>query len=193
MVCPGCVVSPIGWSGRLQPLERIDAVVDISLVHVKPDGTSRELALTSLPKVIGRGEDCGIRIPVGTVSRRHCEIWLDEDEDAVMVKDLGSSNGIYVNGTRTSEAELSPGDLLLIGPAVFVVKLDGHPAQIDPSSAFAKGSAGESGPMAGPEAGSGTKTSAPMIPKPDAGGPDASSLIDFEFDLDDEEDDQPAL
>ena len=183
----------VGCSGRIRPPERIEEVLNISLVHVKPDGSSKEVSLATLPKVVGRGEGSGIRIPVSTVSRQHCEIWLDEDEDALMVKDMGSSNGTFVNGQRTSQTELSPGDLLTIGPAVFVVRMDGFPAEIDASVSYAEGSAGEAGPMDGPKAGSGTKTSAPMVPQGGASSPDGSSVIDFDFDLDDDEDDQPSL
>jgi FHA domain len=168
--------------------------LNISLVHVKPDGSSREVSLSTLPKIVGRGEETGIRIPVGTVSRQHCEIWLDEDEDALMVKDLGSSNGTFVNGKRTSETELSPGDLLSIGPSVFVVRMDGFPAEIDATASYKEGSAIEGGPMGGAEAGSGTKTSAPIpAPKDGPSSSEGSSMIDFDFDLDDEEDDQPSL
>ena len=179
--------------GRIRPLERIEEVLNISLVHVKPDGSSKEVSLATLPKIIGRGEGSGIRIPVSTVSRQHCEIWLDEDEDALMVKDMGSSNGTFVNGKRTSETELSPGDLLTIGPAVFVVRMDGFPAEIDASASYAEGSAGEAGPMDGPKVSSGTKTSAPMVPQSGPSGLDGSSVIDFDFDLEDDEDDQPSL
>ena len=160
---------------------------------MKPDGSSKEVSLATLPKIVGRGEGSGIRIPVSTVSRRHCEIWLDEDEDALMVKDLGSSNGTFVNGRQISQTELSPGDLLSIGPAVFVVRMDGFPAEIDASASYAEGSAGEAGPMGGPKANSGTKTSAPMVPQGNPSGLDGSSVIEFDFELDDDEDDQPSL
>jgi pSer/pThr/pTyr-binding forkhead associated (FHA) protein len=169
--------------------------VEVSLVHVKPDGSSREVVLETMPYTIGRAKDASIRVPFSTVSRSHCEIWLDEDEDALMVKDLGSSNGTYINGQRVAEAEMSPGDLLTIGPAVFVVRLDGYPEEINAAEAYAQGAVSESTGDA-----SATKTSGPDTTtstgssKASVGDPEDSGLIDFDFGLeDDDDDDQPAL
>lgn len=90
-----------------------------------------------LPITIGRSPDNKIRIPVGEVSRNHCE--LLEDDDELIVRDLKSSNGTYVNKERVKSRELLPGDLLCIGPAVLVVKIDGHPKVVDPIIAWANG------------------------------------------------------
>ncbi len=63
--------------------------------------------------VIGRGEDCSLRIFDESASRRHAEIVV-EDGVARLV-DLGSSNGTYHNGRRVSAENLSDGDLVRIG------------------------------------------------------------------------------
>jgi len=56
------------------------------------------------------------------VSRRHARI--DADEDDVLIKDLGSANGTYVNGKRiTRRVALTPGDRIEIGP--FSLQFDG--------------------------------------------------------------------
>ena len=47
---------------------------------------------------IGRHDDCLIRIRSSQVSRRHCELHLDRGK--LLVRDLGSSNGTFVNGKR---------------------------------------------------------------------------------------------
>ena len=52
-----------------------------------------------------------MRIPLVSVSRRHCEINLAEEE--VRVKDLASSNGTYVNNKRINDCPLSAGDRLI--------------------------------------------------------------------------------
>lgn len=53
-------------------------------------------------KVIGRGEDCQMRLPTcrefAFVSRHHCAVEIDQD--SVRACDLGSRNGTFVNGTR---------------------------------------------------------------------------------------------
>jgi predicted component of type VI protein secretion system len=97
---------------------------------------------------VGRGEECNVRIPLAAVSRKHCELSVDDDE--LVVKDLKSSNGTFVNGERVRSRELAPGDLLAVGPLVFVVRIDGHPKDIDPlesyvAGAVAPGAAGSKG------------------------------------------------
>jgi pSer/pThr/pTyr-binding forkhead associated (FHA) protein len=49
------------------------------------------------------------------VSRHHAE--LRREADAWVVADLGSTNGVKVNGSRVSEAELGPGDDITLGLA----------------------------------------------------------------------------
>ncbi len=63
---------------------------------------------------IGRTEDADIRLDSTTVSRRHAEIRLDRG-DKILIKDLGSSNGTYVNGKRIAETEMHEGDIFTIG------------------------------------------------------------------------------
>lgn len=111
----------------------------VSLLMVTSDGTAKEFPVPSLPLIIGRGSDCRLRVPVDSVSRQHCELSENDDEELV-VRDLKSSNGTYVNRERIKERELVPGDLLSIGPVVFVVKIDGHPRDVDPATAYANGS-----------------------------------------------------
>src|SRR5438045_2352558 len=76
--------------------------------------------------VIGRREDCDLRIPLGEVSRKHCRIL--RDGDSLKLEDLGSSNGTFLNGQRVQEALLSPGDTIQVGPVVFVLQIDGQPS-----------------------------------------------------------------
>ena len=111
--------------------------MNVSLLMVQKDGGSKEVPLRALPVTIGRGEDCKVRIPLASVSRNHCELLIDDDE--LMVRDLKSSNGTYVNKDRVTRRELVPGDLLAVGPVVFVVRIDGHPKNINPAESFASG------------------------------------------------------
>jgi pSer/pThr/pTyr-binding forkhead associated (FHA) protein len=63
---------------------------------------------------IGRHDDCLIRIRSSQVSRRHCELHLDMGK--LIVRDLGSSNGTFVNGKRVlGQQALKPGDVLTVG------------------------------------------------------------------------------
>lgn len=112
--------------------------MNVSLMMVNAAGDAKELRIKRLPAIVGRGDDCDVRVPVASVSRKHCELFDDDDE--LLVRDAGSSNGTYVNREKVvGQHELSPGDLLAIGPLVFVVRIDGHPQIIDAKAAFTGG------------------------------------------------------
>lgn len=188
--------------------------MNVTLVMVQADGSSKEAPVKSLPAVIGRDESARIRIPRPNVSRRHCELAVSEDDELV-VRDLNSSNGTYVNGERISgERELVPGDLLTVGDVVFVVRIDGHPKDIDAADSYAAGSVmlggtPIEGTSTGPktqmisgvpswgegQGGGGEKQAAPA-PKPaaakksDDDDDDFSDLLEG-LDLDDDDDDVP--
>ena len=101
----------------------------VVLVMFRPDGQRRSFSVARDMTVIGRREDCDLRIPLSDVSRKHCRLILNSE--AIRVEDLGSSNGTYRNGERVQQSELSPGDTLQIGPVVFVLQVDGFPADED--------------------------------------------------------------
>jgi pSer/pThr/pTyr-binding forkhead associated (FHA) protein len=60
--------------------------------------------------VIGRNPECDISIPTDEISRRHAE--LRPSQDGVMVEDLGSANGTFVNDRRVTRELLKHGDEL---------------------------------------------------------------------------------
>jgi FHA domain-containing protein/uncharacterized protein DUF1707 len=77
------------------------------------------LAPPTLPEVvgaqlvIGRSSACQIVLGDDTVSRRHAELRFDDGR--WLLRDLGSSNGTYVNGRFVTEAEVRPGDVIHLG------------------------------------------------------------------------------
>jgi pSer/pThr/pTyr-binding forkhead associated (FHA) protein len=172
--------------------------VAFSLVLVKEDGSTKDIPL-SRSRIVGREEECDLRIPAATVSREHCEIVVEAGEPP-RVKDLASSNGTYLNGSPVDEAELKAGDILSIGPANFVVRIDGRPAAIDRSAVEAAAQKALSA-SAAEEA---NRTPAPTTRRPSlledesdediakALDAEASGIDDFDFSLDDE-DEQPPL
>lgn len=100
------------------------------LVMFKSDGTRRDFPVNKPRFVVGRTNDCDLRIPLSSVSRQHCEFRLEND--VLKVHDLGSSNGTYRNNTRLSQATVvAAGDEIVIGPVVFTVVIDGRPQSID--------------------------------------------------------------
>lgn len=102
--------------------------MDVRLVMFKESGERKEFPLGEGMTLIGRQEDCDLRIPLGEISRRHAQIIIHEG--TVTLRDLGSSNGTYVNNQRITEQELNPGDHVVLGPVVFTVQIDGEPAEL---------------------------------------------------------------
>jgi pSer/pThr/pTyr-binding forkhead associated (FHA) protein len=62
--------------------------------------------------VVGRYHRCDVRIHSQRVSRHHC--CLSREEGAVLVRDLDSTNGTFLNGRRIRNGRLRPGDELQI-------------------------------------------------------------------------------
>jgi adenylate cyclase len=67
--------------------------------------------------VVGRGVTSDIAIYDPTISRRHAELTVETD--GVQVKDLGSSNGTCINGSRVTAGRLSPNDSVTFGKVLF--------------------------------------------------------------------------
>lgn len=105
-------------------------VMDVRLVYFGANGRRREVHLHNGIVSVGRGDTCQLRIPADTVSRRHCEI--EVMPTGVVLTDLGSSNGTLVNGQQIidDDLDLKAGDKVTIGPATFIIQIDGEPASI---------------------------------------------------------------
>ena len=87
------------------------------LVVVGGDAKSTEVNLR-LPCLIGRGREATLTLPHPLVSRRHCEIL--EQDGKLIVKDLGSLNGTFVNNKKIEKCEpLDPNELLTLGNVTF--------------------------------------------------------------------------
>jgi pSer/pThr/pTyr-binding forkhead associated (FHA) protein len=65
--------------------------------------------------MLGRSSACQLVLADDTVSRRHAELRIEDG--CWLLRDLGSSNGTWVNGRRVMEAEVRPGDLIHLGGA----------------------------------------------------------------------------
>jgi len=87
--------------------------VPASLGELHPVGGGDPIPLLKETLVIGRRESSDIVLRFPNVSGTHCELSLVAGH--WVVKDLGSSNGTKVNGTRVTEGRVDPGDKLSIG------------------------------------------------------------------------------
>jgi hypothetical protein len=76
-------------------------------------GEDKRTVLSGPRFVIGRGRDCDLVLDDPNVSRKHAE--LREEDGAWAVHDLGSTNGIKLNGRRSQGGRLNPGDELTLG------------------------------------------------------------------------------
>jgi adenylate cyclase len=93
--------------------------------------------------VVGRGLASDIAIYDPTISRRHAE--LTAGPDGVEVKDLGSSNGTFINGTRVTAGRLRLDDTVTFGKMAFRLSARGSPAHAIQRPAIAA----EAGPPGG--------------------------------------------
>ncbi len=73
----------------------------------------KRTVVTGDPFVIGRSRECDLVLDDPNISRRHAE--LRREEDGWAVRDLGSTNGIKLNGHRSRGGRLNPGDEITLG------------------------------------------------------------------------------
>ena len=85
--------------------------VERELVTLNYNGTSHEVKERRV--VIGRSRDCDVQLSDTNVSRRHAE--LRQEGASYWIVDLGSTNGMEVNGKRVKRAKLSSGDTITLG------------------------------------------------------------------------------
>lgn len=89
------------------------------LVHIYPTGPGLGslIALGEHPILVGRGEDCGLRLDDPAVSRHHVRI--QPVHDGYRLIDLKSTNGTFVNDESVSMYKLKDGDFLRIGTRIY--------------------------------------------------------------------------
>jgi pSer/pThr/pTyr-binding forkhead associated (FHA) protein len=75
--------------------------------------------------LVGRHPRCDTRLDSDWVSLRHCV--LTEDAGEVVVRDLASTNGTWINGWRVERGRLKPGDEMAIAHIRY--RLEGAPAR----------------------------------------------------------------
>ena len=90
------------------------------LIVLYPQAQFKQIPLEMGSAVLGRGQDADIRLEDELVSRRHCT--LSFDGKSVTVKDLGSTNGTFVDGQPVTGCVLEPDNRLQIGK--MVLKID---------------------------------------------------------------------
>jgi predicted component of type VI protein secretion system len=94
----------------------------VQLGELVPLGGGDPIPLLKPELSVGRRESSDIVLRFPNVSGRHCELCLVEGY--WIVKDLGSSNGTKVNGTRVTEQRLAPGDKLSVAKHDFEINYE---------------------------------------------------------------------
>jgi hypothetical protein len=96
------------------PTEAVSAAelgMEPETVTLAFDGTRHEVTTRSV--VLGRSRDCDLQLADANVSRRHAE--LRQEGASYWIVDLGSTNGMEVNGKRVKRAKLRAGDKITLG------------------------------------------------------------------------------
>jgi predicted component of type VI protein secretion system len=158
---------------------------------------------------VGRQAGCQLQVKSSQVSRKHCELF--EKKGLLLVKDLGSSNGTFVNGKRVKDQlVVEPGSELSVGGVKFRVEKvadtaaapaagkgesatvepvmlgdeDVIPIEMEESPTALKSPTGDSEPTIGP----GALPAAAVQPKADDLSEDV--VADFLFNIEVDEDDK---
>jgi len=115
--------------------------------HVVSPVEKKRTFTVRLPILLGRGEDAKFRIQHDRVSRKHCELF--ERQGWVYVRDLGSTNGTYLNDEQvpvSTKTVVPPGGIVRVGGLSFAVDYS-PPVAVDATTALEP-----SGHLAGPGA-----------------------------------------
>ena len=130
--CPGCglffesepTVAYVELPDPEHPLTpdeagSMDGITGWALVVERGPRAGMTFMLVNGTTIVGRHAESDILLDDVTVSRQHCQFQVSTE--TLSVEDLGSMNGTYVNENRVANANLEPGDEVLIGRFQFLV------------------------------------------------------------------------
>jgi predicted component of type VI protein secretion system len=96
---------------------------DFMAARLVPLARGAPITLDKPIMLVGRNPDCDIVLQTSTkVSRRHC--CIAQVYDRYVIRDLGSMNGVRINGQRVVEGDLTPGCQVSVGDVVFSFQVD---------------------------------------------------------------------
>lgn len=105
--------------------------VDLKSINTKVNGEAHQKPAPLLlhftlgvpeKKVMGRSQDCDIVVDAEDASRRHCELTFSGK--FLTVKDLGSSNGTFLNSRVVIESNANPNDILHLGGTAYMIVIE---------------------------------------------------------------------
>lgn len=113
---PPSVEATEAMAAAIPPPEEAGATIALAMPRLlvqTPEGVSQEFQLKAQVTSIGRSPRNDICIAEASVSRQHAEIFLSAR--GYSIRDLGSNNGVFVNGQKVVEQLLSSGDVIELG------------------------------------------------------------------------------
>lgn len=142
-------------------------------VYLIPVDKGRPIVLDKAVVFIGRHPECDVILKASRkVSRKHC--CLAQVESRIVIRDLGSMNGIRLNGRRVKkEATVKLGDEITIGDVTYVLKSRGRlDSDSDPVPQWDAGGSQDDSGMGTDSRGSESQGSSEPPPPPRASEPD---------------------
>jgi DNA-binding NtrC family response regulator len=106
----------------------------LSLRWIFPALGTTVTPLAGARALLGRGEECDARLPGSETSRQHAEI--RREGPLHVLRDLGSTNGTFLNGAQITEAPLSAGDIVRLGEWIAVCSELGADDAAEPGAAY---------------------------------------------------------
>jgi len=101
------------------------------LLVVKGPDRGETITLEARPRTVGSGAGCDVQLSDPAISRRHLEI--ERGPEGVVVRDLGSTNGSFVQGARFTELTLGFGTEVTIGKTVLKYVPEEEAIELPPS------------------------------------------------------------
>jgi Protein of unknown function (DUF3662)/Inner membrane component of T3SS, cytoplasmic domain len=111
--------SPVGDHTAVFVVPGIDGP-HATIREIRPDHSSRSIAFDGHPLTIGRASDNGIVLRDGRASRHHARI--DGRRGSLVLSDLDSTNGSFVNDRRVDSIALGEGDRIRVGTTTLLVE-----------------------------------------------------------------------
>ena len=123
---------------RVAAAKRGMRVLSIDLVVVDGPMRGKRAQIHGGVGRVGVAVGSDLKLDDKAVSRVHCELRVGKD--GITIKDLGSTNGTFVDGVRVRDGDVAPGALVRVGASTFRVEVGDEPDFVDVSE---KGSFGE--------------------------------------------------
>jgi hypothetical protein len=109
-----------GKTIKMAVYERKEKKLDFQYFFVPEDSPSSKFRLKKVSNVVGREASCDLCLDSFQVSRKHCLMQITDR--GVMVKDLDSTNGTFVNGIPLNDGYINDGDRLSLGTYVLTLR-----------------------------------------------------------------------